>query len=300
MKMPNFIIIGAAKAGTTSLYNYLKQHPQIYMSPEKEPGFFAYEGKNREHCRPDGNVVKFFSITSIEAYQAQFEGVSNETAIGEATPIYLYNSRVPERIQQYIPNAKVIAILRDPIERAFSHFSHYVRDRVEPLADFSQAIQEAEVRIRNELLSGHYIDYGFYYAHLKPYFQRFDRDQIRIYLYQDFKANPLCVVQDIFRFLNVDDTFTPDVSLKYNVSGIPRNRALHTFLTNLASPDNKSLLKLLFPEELLWRIGVNLYNWNLNKQLLEPEVRRQLIEIYREDILKLQDQLQQDLSKWLE
>ena len=300
MKMPNFMIIGAPKAGTTSLRNYLKQHPQVYMSPIKETSFFAYEGKNWEYSTLDGYWINFFPITSIEAYQAQFEGVSNETAIGEASPIYLYNSRVPERIQQYIPDAKVIAILRDPVERAFSHFSHYVRDRLEPLADFSQAIQEAEVRIRNELPTGYYIEYGFYYEYLKPYFERFDRDKIRIYLYQDFKANPVCVVQDIFRFLNVDDTFTPDVSLKYNVSGIPRNKALHKFLIDLPRPDNKSLLKRLLPEKLLWRIGLNLYNWNLDQQMFPTEVRSSLIEIYREDILKLQDLLQQDLSKWLE
>ncbi|MEC4812394.1 MAG: sulfotransferase domain-containing protein [Scytonema sp. PMC 1069.18] len=300
MKMPNFLIIGAAKAGTTSLYHYLKQHPQVYMSPVKETNFFAYEGENREFHGQGGQVIKFFHITSIEAYQALFQGVSNETAIGEASPMYLYTPQVPERIQQYIHSTKLIAILRDPVERAFSHFSHFVRDGYEPLADFSQAIQEAEVRFRNNLLGGNYVRYGFYYAHLKPYFERFDKDRIRIYLYEDLKASPLYVLQDIFRFLNVNDTFIPDLSLKYNVSGIAKNKTLHTFLINLAKPDNKSILKLLFPEKLLWRVGLSLYNWNLKKLQLSLAVRRELIEIYRADILKLQDLIQRDLSKWLE
>lgn len=300
MKMPNFLIIGAHKAGTTSLYHYLKQHPQIYMSSVKETNFLDYEGENWEFRGPGGNVIKLFPVTNIEAYQTLFQEVSNETAIGEASPRYLYNPRVPERIQHYIPDTKLIAILRDPVERAFSNFSHFVRDGYEPLDDFSQAIQEAEVRFRNDLPGGKYVRYGFYYAHLKTYFERFNRAQIRIYLYEEFKANPLCVLQDIFRFLNVDDTFTPDVSLKYNISGIPRNKILHRYLSNLTWPDNRSILKLLIPEKLLWCISVSLYNWNLNKLQLLPEVRRQLIEVYREDILKLQDLIQRDLSKWLE
>ena len=101
MTMPNFLIIGAMKSGTTTLYDSLNAHPQIYMSRLKEPHFFSYDGTQN------------FPITNLEDYQALFRGVSNETLIGEASTTYLFNSKAPERIRHYIPQAKLIAILRD-------------------------------------------------------------------------------------------------------------------------------------------------------------------------------------------
>ena len=122
MTMPNFLIIGAMRAGTTSLYHYLKQHPQVYMSPVKEPRFFALEGEKPDPGRPTDERLMNHSITDIEAYRALFQAVSKETAIGEASPLYLYSPKAPERIRHYIPDAKLIAVLRDPVERAYSHF----------------------------------------------------------------------------------------------------------------------------------------------------------------------------------
>ncbi len=299
MVIPNFLIIGAAKAGTTSLYAWLEQHPQIYMSPVKETNFFALEGEKLNF--PAGTIGKYYlsgCITNIEDYRKQFQGVTNETAIGEASPIYLYHLKAPERIQHYVPKVKLIAILRHPIERAYSNFLHNIGEGLEPLTDFAQALQEEESRIRNNWWWGfYYVSAGFYYVQLKRYFERFNPNQIKVYLYEDVKTNALNVTRDIFKFLQVDETFIPDMSTKYNVTGIPRNKFWHQFLSRPSFI--KAPLKLLFPSKLRNRICINLKNRNLVKPQLPPAVRSQLIEMYREDILKLQDLIHRDLSKWV-
>jgi len=298
MTMPNFLVIGAAKSGTTSLYHYLKQHPQIYMSPIKEPKFFAYEGMVVDFCGPRDENLNLGTITAVEAYRALFQDVSNELAIGEASPIYIYNSRAPGRIKHYIPRVKLIAILRNPAERAYSSFTGLLRDGREPLPDFAEALRQEKTRISNNWsFFWHYKQRGFYYVQLKRYFDLFNREQIKIYLYEDFRDNPLGILKDIFRFLDVDDNFVPDLSLRYNVSGTPRNRKLHIFL---AGPNSmKSILERLVPEKLRSRIRLALIDRNLIKKQLPPDVRRELIRGYREDILKLQDLIGRDLSKWL-
>ena len=140
MTLPNFLIIGAMKSGTTSLYHYLKQHPQIYMSSIKEPNFFALEGSNLDFNGAEGKeqiqrLIKRESIINIEEYRALFRRAAHETAIGEASPMYLYSPEAPYRIRYYVPEAKLITILRNPVERAYSAFLYMTRDGREPLGE---------------------------------------------------------------------------------------------------------------------------------------------------------------------
>lgn len=302
MTMPNFLIIGATKAGTTSLYHYVKQHPQIYMSPIKEPRFFALEGeKNPSFRGQNGKQQKWITITNIEDYLALFKGVSNEIAIGEASTLYLYSSKAPERIRQYVPNMKLIAILRDPVERAYSHFLHFVRSCHEPFSDFLQAFQDEENRIQNDWgILWHYKQMGFYHVQLSRYFQIFDQSQIKIYLYEDWNSDPLGLLEDLFRFLGVDNTFIPNISVRSNPSVIPQNKTLQEFL--LYPNPLKSALRMFIPKRLRQQVSVNLYKKNINngfKPPLSQQVREQLIEVYRKDILELQNLINRDLSKWL-
>ena len=298
MTMPNFLILGAPKAGTTALYRYLKEHPQVYMSPIKEPKFFALEGEKIDFRGPYDWKKDY--ITDIETYCALFKEVSDEVAIGEASPWYLHISKAPERIQHHIPDARLIAILRDPVERAYSQFLSLVRQGLEPLTDFAQAMEAEEDRIRNNWSPRwHYKQRGFYYAQLKHYFDLFDRSQIRVYLHEDFKTNSISVMQDIFRFLDVDDTFVPDTSQKHNMTYIHRNKVLHKLLKE--QNPLKSILKPLISSSLREGIKTNLTTLNIGKRpQIQPKVREQFIQEYREDILKLQELIQRDLSAWLE
>lgn len=305
MTMPNFLIIGAGKSGTTALYHYLKQHPQIYMSPMKEPKFFAFEGQQLNFQGPSGDKVNRTAITDIEAYRALFQGVLDEVAVGEASPEYLHNPRAPERIRHHIPNAKLVAILRNPVDRAYAGYLMQVREGRETFSDFGRALQEEETRIHNNWTFGHYVSGGFYYAQLKRYFDTFNRDQIRVYLNEDLSTDAPDLLREVFQFLGVDETFLPDLSVRYNVSGIPKNKVLHALMLGL-NPI-KPVLKTLLPSGLgtslrdrYTDIRARYFEHNLVKPQLSPELRQQLIKTYREDILKLQDLIQRDLSKWLE
>jgi hypothetical protein len=139
---------------------------------------------------------------------------------------------------------------------------------------------------------------GFYYEQLSRYYELFEREQVRVYLYEDLKEDPVGMMQSIFRFLEVDDAFVPDISRRLNVSAIPRSRALQTFVEK---PNPlKSALKPLLPEGLRRRIRQNLRHRNLTIPPPMPvDVRKELTEAYREDVLKLQDLLGSDLSGWL-
>ena len=296
MIMPNFLIIGAAKAGTTSIYHYLKQHPQIYMCPGKEPRFFALEGEKLDFRGPTQGINQT-SVTTWEEYCQLFEGVTDEMAIGEASTIYLSSPKALDRIKDHLPDVKLIAILRDPSERAFSSYMHLVRDGYETLS-FAEAIEAEAIRIKeNWQPLWYYKQRGFYYEQLQRYFAIFKPEQIKIYLYEDLAVDSTALVQDIASFLGVDDTFTPDLTRK-NVSGIPKNRLLQNLLTK--KNPIKSVFKPLLPKPLRQSVLQSLSKQNLGaKPTLSPEMRQKLIAIYQEDMLKLQELIQRDLSQWL-
>ncbi|MGB7057480.1 MAG: sulfotransferase, partial [Geitlerinemataceae cyanobacterium] len=176
MKLPNFIIVGAGKGGTTSLYKYLQQHPKIFLPEKKELYFFAFEGE--EH--PDG-------VTNFEDYQAMFQDAPEDKVIGEVSSVYLFRPKAAERIHHYVPNAKLIATLRNPTDRAFSSYLMHVGDRHPSIFNpqTGKLIEFAEI-VRNR---GYFIQIGFYYEQLKRYYDRFDSSQIKIYLYEDLVSD---------------------------------------------------------------------------------------------------------------
>jgi hypothetical protein len=317
--LPNFFIIGAAKAGTTALYYYLKQHPQIYMSPVKEPRFFAFEPEDLNFGGPGDTELHQRTIVDIEQYSALFRDVSTELAVGEASPVYLCSPKAARRIRSSVPDAKLVTILRHPVERAYSHFLHQIRDGAETLTDFSAALEAEEQRARdNWEYRWRYKEIGLYTEQLKKYYGTFDRSQMKIYLYEDFDKNPQSVLHDLYRFLGVDETFAADTSMRYNTSGVPRSKVVHTVLSKLqkatrrtfdhvphpkVDPDAQAQVfgkvKKFFLIEKARRLGLKLRDSNLSKPQLRPEVRAQLLEYYREDILALQDLIRRDLSHWL-
>jgi hypothetical protein len=295
MTKPNFLIIGAMKSGTTALYYYLAQHPQVYMSPVKEPNFFCSEGQAGRGDNPD-------TVTRAETYQGLFKDVSGEKAIGEASHCYLYEPEAVVRIQQYLPDAKFVAILRDPVDRAYSHFLHMVRTSTEPLTDFGQALREEEIRADPHRRFQDYIGRGLYYGQLRRYFDAFGREPIKVHLYEDLSIAPVDTLQETYRFLEIDSSFVPDVSLRRNVSGDPRYKTLDQLLRR-PSPI-KDALKMHLPAKLRWRLSEafdDLKTRNLTQPpAVEPGVRRRLVSIYREDILKVQELIDRDLSEWLQ
>jgi hypothetical protein len=163
-------------------------------------------------------------------------------------------------------------------------------------------LREEEVGIHKERIFQDYIGRGLYYNQLKRYFGTFRREQVRVYLYEDLNGAPISTVQNAFRFLKVDDSFVPDVSLRRNVSGHPRYETLDRLLRNQSRI--KHAAKIYLPARLRWRLSTAFDDLK-TRNLIEPppvqsEVRRQLIRVYREDILNVQELIHRDLSGWLE
>ncbi|RYX85302.1 sulfotransferase [bacterium] len=257
---PNFIIIGAAKAGTTAIYHYLNQHPQVYLTPLKETNYFALRGQQLNFQGPgDDLYVNRLSITAPEAYRAQFDGVRDEIAIGEASPLYLYHPLVAGRIHEELPDTKIIAILRDPVSRAYSAYLHLIRDGREPHRDFETAMNHEQQRIADNWEHiWHYVSMGRYYEQLQRYYDLFPAENIKTYLYRELLFDPRSLLHDIQRFIGVDEQFTCNTSMRYNEASLPHE---------------------------------------LRPPLL-PEARARIQNELRDDILKLQDLTQRDLSHW--
>jgi hypothetical protein len=284
--LPNFIIIGAYKSGTTSLYHYLRQHPEIFMSRIKEPNFFAHE-KITELMRQAERVPN--AIDNMDTYLELFSKVSNEKAIGEASPLYLGSTIAAQRIKEAIPDVKLIAILRHPVEAFYSDHHMRIRDGRKVEGDFQKRFKEVENRIRSGEISG-----LMYYAQLKVYYDLFDSLKIRIYLFEDLINNSKALMQDIFRFLGVDDTFFPDTSEMHNVGGIPKIHKLNELLKRILK--RRKIQKTPFLRNVL----LTLQRVNMTQiPPLSSELKSELTDILREDIQNLGKLINRDLSSWL-
>jgi len=312
--LPNFFIVGTGKAGTTSLHDYLGQHPQIYMSPVKEPSYFASEiraanlsGQFQRHVQKqsrelpkrlkDGLPVKPLGWLAFEweDYLRLFQGVRDETAIGDASPSYLWSETAAQNIWSRVPEARIAMVLRDPAERAFSHYLHQLAVGLTK-ATFREHI-EACARGGHRTIGTLYpfLEIGLYHQQVKRYLDRFPRDHIRIYWYEQDWRQPLRLLADLFQFLDVDPSFQPDISRKSLERRAPRWPGLSYILKkfNVWYP-----LRALVPPR--WRPSLSKVAFRRGQSLvMDPKDRQYLVDYYREDILKLAALVDRDLSGWL-
>ncbi|NJN24319.1 MAG: sulfotransferase [Acaryochloridaceae cyanobacterium RL_2_7] len=288
--------LGAAKAGTTSLHHYLGQHPDVFVSQLKEPKYFALKDEPLDFQGPS-QFINDSSVNTFEDYCALFQDVQDETAIGEASPLYLYSKKAVREIKVTLPEAKLIVILRNPVDRAFSSYTHLLREGFETLS-FEESLTHEEERIRDRWAPlWYYKDKGFYGQQLQRYYDQFPRENIRVYLFEDLCKDPLAVVRDIFTYIGVEPSFEPDMAKK-NVSGVPKNVTLQRLLTR--KNPVKSVGKLLLPKKFRKSLSNSIQSKNLGKKpTLKPETRAELLALYREDILHLQGLIDRDLSAWL-
>ncbi len=287
MTLPNFMIIGVAKAGTTSLYRYLEQHPQVFMCPIKGTNFFGYEDARAWKWTDEGDppMLQNFQARTFEEYEACFAGASDEIAIGEASPQYFRCPTAARRIHECIPDVKLVASLRNPADRAFSGFLMRTRRGEAVKSSYEELTPEAS-----------HVREGFYYKRMKRYFDTFPRHQIKIYIFEEFKKDPAKVVVDLYDFLGVDTNFVPDTSTRHNPAGVPKLRLLNRLFF---SPTLIRIAQSVLPES-LQRVAKRVQQQNLKAPPKIPaELRAKLLDLYREDILKLEALLDRDLSIWL-
>ena len=297
---PTFLVIGAYKAGTTSVHHYLQQHPEVYVPRRKEPNYFAFG----DAAVPVGARATTFlvphpaattSITRREDYLRLFDGVGDERAVGEVSPEYLVNERACEAIAGELPSVKLVAVLRNPVERAFSDYLMYRRDGVEPEADFGRALDRQDARRRRGEPTGWYVETGFYGRQLARYLNAFPREQVDVHLFEDLVRDPDGTMGAIFTFLGVEPVHLRSVD-QYNASGVPRSPLLAAALRSrrwIGPP-----LKKVLPERL--RPAVERFvQRGLDRPSLAPEHRARLVDTYGDDVHLLERLIGRDLSSWL-
>ena len=289
MTLPTFIVIGVAKAGTTSLYRYFDQHPDVFMYPEKGTNYFGYEDARDWKWADEGEppLLRHFRVETFEEYEAAFAGASGETAVGEVSPQYFRSPTAAERIHSHLPDVQVIVSLRNPAERAFSGYLMRIR-RGEPVKSPSEDLSADSSHVRE----------GFYYRRMKRYFDVFPREQIKVLLFDDFRRDPAQVMNELFSFIGVDPGFRPDTAPRHNPANVPRSRILNRLLYQ---PAVIRTAKAVVPER-LHGSAKKVREVNLEEPpKMSPELRSRLLALYREDILNLEGLLQKDLSTlWLD
>ncbi len=286
MILPNFIIIGAYKSGTTSLYHYLRQHPDIFMPSVKEPNFFAHE-KKAMLMQQEGKAGN--PINNIDTYAELFSTVENEKAIGEASPLYLGTPLAAQRIKETIPQVKLIAILRQPIEAFYSDHNMRIRDKRKLENDFRERVKGIEKRINVGEISG-----PMYYKQLKVYYDLYGADRIKVCLYDDLKKDNIGLIKSIYEFLDVDASFSPHITERHNAGGLAKSINLNTLL--------KRALKKQKVKNTPWIKNTLLKLQQTNTSPFPPlsaDLRRELTEVYREDIENLAKLIDRDLNAWL-
>jgi hypothetical protein len=298
--LPNFLVIGAAKSGTTALHHYLKQHPGIFLSKIKEPRFFAFEEQKLDFRGPGDRRYQQEIVSNFEDYCNLFNGAAENQAVGEMSPLYLSQPGTAARIARRLPEAKLIVILRHPAERAYSQFLMHRRDGHEPLGDFAEALAAEPQRIEDNWLPiWFYRRRGFYFQQLSSYYECFPGSRIRVFLYEDFVANPLKLIRDICDFLGVESDFVPDMSFRPNTSRMPRSRFLNKIL--ITPHPVKTALEKILSRNFRDRVRRRLLELNSTRAApLDENLRRRLIADYRDDILQLQKLIGRDLTHWIE
>jgi hypothetical protein len=314
MKYPNFFVVGVAKAGTTSLYHMLGSHPEIYLTPIKETNYFARKDLDFDNFRPDFkhnttiDVGKYIqegmsypihcaNVIETRHYLALYQNVKEEKALGEICNSYIFCPKAMGEIYLEFPQAKIIVMLRNPIERAFSGYIMNLREGKILSDSFLEEIkkdEQLEVVKWGETIS--YLKIGLYYEQIKRIFQYFPKEQVRIYLYDDYKTDKKSVMRDMYSFLEVDDTFFPASDKIVNEAGLPRYKYLNYFIaqTGFLRKWARSILG-----EKGKKLASKMMYSNENIPKISEEERSYLSAYYKEDVEKLSNLLNRDLKDWL-
>jgi hypothetical protein len=280
-RLPSFVIIGAAKSGTTSLYHYLDQHPDVFMSPVKETNFFAWSGQG-EHW---GRDYIPFPVRTLEEYEALFADAGDARAVGEASPLYLETPGAAARIHELLPDARLVVILREPVARARSAYAMRVRKGVE-----RRGLAEAFAADPS------YLAHGRYHALLAPFYDAFPADRILVLEFGEFRRDTAGVMRTVHRFIGVDPDFQADLSATHNEGGFPRSRLINRLLYN---PFVRRRVAAAVPD-VIRRAARAVWRRNLAAppSLAAPEEAR-LRAQFRDDTVRLSALTGRDFSSWL-
>lgn len=301
LPFPDFLIVGVPKAGTTALHAALAVHPQLLMSPVKEPKYFmcggtfgdAVEGPGDAHSRREW-------VCDQQTYSRLFEGDPSRIR-GESTPFYLYDRSAQRQIHKLIPSVKLIAVLRDPIDRAQSNWLHLRAEGLEPEGDFVKACELEEGRRQTGWSPfWHYLGVGRYGEQLRDLLTLFPRDQVHILRYRQLVDSPRDTLDRICRFLGVDGGYVsslPPVNTRGYIADSMRTRVLGRTIRGAAQ------LGASLPPQ-VWRTAsvplVRALQWGAGpRPVVSSEDRRRLLEGFREDVVLLESITGESYQDWL-
>jgi len=283
---PNFFVVGAQKAGTTYLYHTLKRHPEAFLPRQKELRYFQPGHQDS---------------ASLDRYRALYADATGYKAIGEITPFYLFDPDVPARIRQVCPDAKIIIVLRDPIERAYSHYLDRRRDsddRFDHAESFREALRRYNDRSASEWrFSQEYIEHGFYYEQVRRYLETFGRDRVLILLFDDLAKNSNELLMRVARHIGVDPGFFAelDVSQPRHPYAVPRFAATSWL-------QRQKIAKLRVVRSVGRALRPILYD--MKKPPMDEESLRQLQQLFEPDVTRLEELLGRKLPElrktWLQ
>lgn len=283
---PNLFIPGAAKAGTTSLHRYLAQHPEIFMTEDKEPHFFT---DSWDQAQPDPRALE----KAEQAYLERFEPGAEKPVRGESTPAYLHHDGVPQRIASRVPDARFIVSLRDPIERAHSDHAMRVRMGIEDRSFLETIEDEIEVGPDETQFL---IDRGRYADHLSRFFDTFEEDAVLVVLFEDLKQDTQGVLEEAIDFLGVDPEGIEaiDHETVHNPGGQPRNPIARWLLTDERVHE---LARTVVPRSLRVWVGDHVLVEEGDKPPMEDEAVEKLVDVFEPTVSRLEEMLDRELPE---
>jgi hypothetical protein len=285
--LPNFICPGEAKCGTTTLYNILKQHTDIYLPEAKEP--FLFVMSEWEH--------------KVKNYESKhYAGVSNESVIGDMTTWYLYPEYVPQRIYNTLgPDVKFVILLRNPVDRAFSHYLHR-RRKGEETKKFEKAISLEKKRLaksRYNMLHYSYLDRGYYSSHIKNYLKFFPAENFRYFLFEEFIGNPEKVAKEIFRFLDIDENQNIDYNIHSNKSYMIKRKYAIRLMSKRGGLAGK--IRRILSRKLKNKLKERISKPSSNPvEKIDIKTAQSLMQQYTQEIHELEELIGRDLSIWID
>lgn len=298
------------KAGTTSLYNYLSEHPQVYLSPIKEPHYFCKDvnmtdfssGYRRTILRDYSRYlserprkrVHSAHIRELSEYRKLYTGVHSERAIGEFSNSYLYSTIAAKEIRKFNPNSKIIMILRNPIDRAYSHYWMDIRIGIETESFERIVALESKLQSAKWGRDRCYLHLGLYHDQVQRYFDEFDKNMILVLLYDDFKNDVEQLLKEIYRFLQVEQDHFPENLSAVNKATVPRLRAINHLLFKA---NIKNIAAQVVPQK--WRRPLYSIFYSANTVAMQDRTRKMLVDYFEKDISKLARLIGKDLSPWL-
>lgn len=307
-RIPNFLVIGPSKAATTSLFHYLCQHREVYLSPIKNPKFF-YDDYREVDCPGGGYTLDDYEsgipyngrkVTDLREYLRLFDAWSGQQAAGEISPGYLTYAKSARLISEFNRDIRLIAILRDPVKRAYSNYTHLVSKSMED-RPFIRALEEEPVEEPVGVLteSTKYIREGLYYRNLTRFLQYFGREQILTCWFDELASQPRQTLLRIFRFLGLKDDEPITTNIAHNVTRYSRSGRLSKVLRQSGRSIARSVPRPL-KRHLVW-IRSRLLDFNSYKpEPMSRAERSRAIDFFREDTQRLQELLKVDLSGWMQ